>query len=186
MGWYTFVQDALEQGDFISRFPILIPPYSDSLDDLLEAQEGERVDKSINTEFYNVIVITQSCDLIDFDDQDTVILCPRFDYALMNAEQPREYGPNGWANLKRGRVVGKHLLNKCDLPNHEFDYQVVDLRKIFSVPYGLVKEIASREKSRTRLTSPYREQLAQAFAYQFMRVGLIEDLPSKYPYQETK
>jgi hypothetical protein len=51
------------------------------------------------------------------------------------------------------------------------------------VPLGYVKEIARQKGNRIRMLPPYREYLAQAFAWQFMRIGLPIDIPKNYPYQ---
>jgi len=95
---------------------------------------------------------------------------------------PRVRGKSGWINLVRRRVIDAYLINKCDIPHQEFDYQVINLRQVFPVPLGLAKRMAETQGDRVRLLSPYREALAQAFAQKFMRVGLPIDLPNEYPY----
>jgi hypothetical protein len=73
-------------------------------------------------------------------------------------------------------------LSKCEIEGYEFEYQVVDLTKIFSITYGYVRKFIADNDSRIRLLPPYREHLAQSFARRFMRVGLPIDLPPNYPY----
>jgi hypothetical protein len=63
------------------------------------------------------------------------------------------------------------------LLGQEFDYSLVDLGSLFSLPTGLVRDLAERQGQRSRLNPPYREHLAQAFARFFMRVGLPVDIP---------
>ncbi len=126
--------------------------------------------------------MTQSCDLSDFQGDDEVLLCPLSDYRTAAAVSRELRGKDGWAKLIRGRFVGAYLMNRCEIPGHQFDYQVVDLKRVLTVPLGLVRQVAAKEGRRVRLLPPYREHLAQAFARQFMRVGLPEDLPRQYPY----
>ncbi len=181
-GWYSLIDDdTVEQGDFINRFPILIPPYSE--DEMLGYEVGQTLQKPISIDLYKVVVMTQSCDLRDYTDEDNVILCPRYDYIEFKGTK-RVYGKDAWGNLVKGRVIGLHLLNRCDIDQHQFDYQLVGLKTIFSVPYKLVKIQVAAQRTRIRLKSPYREQLAQVFAMQFMRIGLVEDLPKEFPFTD--
>lgn len=182
--WYAVIPDArpLEQGDLLNDFPIVIPPSSLGESSIVPTDQTIEVETVLK--LFNVVVMTQSCDLKDFGDENHVILCPR--YVLKEARTAsgkRLANTDGWAKLIRGNIVGSHLINKCDLGNHEFDYQVIDLQYMFTVPYAAVKWIAANRGDRVRLLPPYREHLAQAFTRQFMRVGLPIDLPRKYPYQ---
>ena len=169
--WYHVVEgDELEQGDFLDDVPIIIQP------DTLPVSKEELTNpfKIDSIPLYDVVIMTQSCDFTDMQDEDLVTLCPRNAYRSL-------YGKNQWDSLVKGRRVGAHLLNKCDLKGHEFEYQVIDLTRIFSVPYGFLKKVAQHEGKRIRLLPPYREHLSQSFARRFMRVGLPIDLPRDYP-----
>ena len=176
--WYIVVQGGeLEQGDFLRDFPILIQP--DTIPTSKEALNQLSTEFTIevdNVLLYDVVVMTQSCDFNKLHDEDLVTLCPTSSYRDL-------YDKGRWKPLREGRVIGAHLLNRCDLDGHEFEYQIVDLTRIFSVPYSFVKKVALERGERVRLLPPYREHLAQAFARRFMRVGLPIDLPSDYPYQ---
>ncbi len=181
--WYTIVPstEPLEQGDFLDNFPVIIPPAS--IGEVPNESAGKVATVDAEGEAFNVILMTQSCDIRDFRDDAQVILCPR--YPLKEAKQSSGKSLNtsdGWGKLIRGNVVGAHLINKCDIEKREFDYQVVDLQRIFSVPLSVVKAAATYQEDRVRLLPPYREHLAQAFARQFMRVGLPIDLPRDWPY----
>ena len=180
--WYGLVSGKanLEQGDLLGSFPIPILPleFADSPDET----ETYELDSPIRVQRFNVVVLTQSCDLERYEDEEEVLLCPRYDYKDIAKVRQGIAGKGGWGNLVAGRVIGTHLINKCDLDAHEFDYQVVDLRSTFSIRFGVVKRLASSRDFRVRLLPPYREHLGQAFARQFMRVGLPIDLPSEYPY----
>lgn len=187
--WYAIVQDVdLHQGDFLDEVPIITPPYS--LLELRGKPVGSVSEGSHSIKIYNVVVMTQSCDLADYRDEDPVILCPRYSYQALtdneekNAKrnQKKYYGSNRWGNYAKEAVIGKRLLNRCDFEGFKLDYQLVDLRQIFSVPYKFVKTIVEQKSSRVRLLPPYREHLAQAFAIQFMRIGLQKTIPRDYPY----
>ncbi len=177
--WYEKIAQAapFEQGDFFDNVPVL------TLTHWYLDHTSENPVLQTMAERHNLVLMTQSCDLIKYRDADQVLLCPRLDYHLAEKQVPSLAGSGGWRSLIAGRVIGSHILNRCDIVEHYCDYQVVDLRRVFSIPMGFLREVASREnaKSRIRLLPPYREHLAQAFARQFMRVGLPIDLPREYP-----
>jgi hypothetical protein len=54
----------------------------------------------------------------------------------------------------------------------------VDFRRVFSLPLGFMRGLATAQGNRLRLLPPYREHLSQSFARFFMRVGLPEDIPA--------
>ena len=55
---------------------------------------------------------------------------------------------------------------------------MIDFRMQFAVKFVHLKALASSQKPRLRLLSPYREHLAQALARFYMRVGLPVDIPA--------
>ena len=113
--WYALIQAGtpLEQGDLLNGFPIMSPPaslleFDDNVTDSIEAQ--------VPVKDYNVVVMTQSCDLVDPHEDMTVILCPR--YNLRDAKTTKGKSlddKNGWNNLVKGLAVGAHLIDKCDI-----------------------------------------------------------------------
>jgi hypothetical protein len=166
--WYAIVQDlVIEQGDILLSFPVLEPRYLPDQDQ----SEG------IPYKYYNLIVMTQSCDFQKMREQDFVVFCPLYNYGDIP-----EKSKNNWDSLRKGNVLGKYLLNKFDSDNLGFDYQLADLRRIITIPYRVIEEKLDQQPERVRLLPPYREHLSQAFAKLFMRVGLPEDLPIDYPY----
>lgn len=179
--WYTVVEnnEQLEQGDLLNDFPIIVPP--NDLIELTDIKEGSEIKGPSSLKIYNVVIMSQSCDLLNSKDDNLIILCPRFSYKEVVKHDPK-YGKDKWGNLIRGREIHLHILNQCSKSGYKFDYQLVDLDKVFTVPYWLVKGIAQNQGNRIRLLPPYREHLAYAFARQFMRIGLPADLPKKYPY----
>lgn len=173
--WYGVASgsEVLEQGDIVRGVPIIIPPQDLTA---LTHQEVEGTQISLDAELFDVIVMTQSCDIPKIKDTDELVLCPLQDYDELTQRESQFSGKYGWDNLRKGRFVSAHLLNRCEVEGHGFNYQVVDLRTVFSVPKGGIKSLIG-DHERIRLLPPYREHLSQAFARQFMRVGLPIDLP---------
>ncbi len=68
------------------------------------------------------------------------------------------------------------MIEKCELPNHEFERQIIDFRTIYTLPKDFVLAFSGKLGKRVRLLSPYKEHLSQAFARYFMRVGLPRPL----------
>ena len=180
--WYRAIEpvEPLEQGDILFDFPIMIPPQA-----ILQIQDEDVESEApeIIVEKYNVVLMTQSCDLSKMKAENEIIFCPLYDYSEIIQIQSKYGGQDGWKSLRSGRFISTHLINRCTIEEFLFDFQVVDLRRIFSVPLAIVRLFIEQNKKRIRLLPPYREHLAQAFARQFMRIGLPVDLPPTYPYK---
>lgn len=179
--WYEIVpaEASLEQGDFLDKYPIPIIPTE--LAKLASASEGARLDSTIPVKRYNLVVVTQSCDIPKLTDEDDLLLCPRENYEDAAADSNLA-GESGWSQLVKGHVISLHIISESSLQGHTFPYQVIYLRKVFASPLRVAKTHALNQGPRVRLRPPYREHLGQAFARQFMRVGLPEDLPRENPY----
>lgn len=167
----------LEQGDIFTEFPIpvLNPQFADET-----LSQTEPTNLVGEVRFFDVVVMTQSCDLAKPTFDGDIVLCPHYDYFNYVRVIPQYGGRGGWNSLIEGRFMGACLLNRCTIAGHEFDYRVVDLRRIFTIPLGIVRRFADK-KERVRLLPPYREHLAQAFARIFMRVGLPIDISREVP-----
>ncbi len=165
--WYSVVKcdDPLLQGDFLDNCPVIIPTMElNSLEITTVAQE------------YNIIVMSQSCDLVQ-KKIEMVLVCPYWSLDDLTTQYPN-YDTKKWKNsLRNGFIQGYHLLNKCNIKGFQREYLVVDFRNIFGVPFHYIIEFAKNDKNRLRLESPYKEHLAQTFARFIMRVGLPEDIP---------
>jgi hypothetical protein len=169
--WYDVINsnENLMQGDLISDCPIIVPPSSIELDEM-----------DVDIELYNVIIISQSCDL-ENKKIDLVLVCPfiPLDEFGTKGEKYNFYRSlKGKEALRRGDSPGYHLLNKCNIKGLYTDYLVVDFHNVYGVHFDLLMDIARKQEKRIRLLSPYREHLSQAFARFFMRVGLPADIPS--------
>lgn len=167
--WYEIVKgsDDLLQGDFVDECPIVIPP--------LNMAEGSEV--TVNVSKYNVIVMSQSCDIMQ-KKQDLVLVCPAWPLESVGKKENYYSGKDGKEALRQGHVPGYHLLERCELERFKKDYQVVDFRNVFGIPLDFLLNLAKSQENRLRLLPPYREHLSQAFARFFMRVGLPTEIPA--------
>lgn len=173
--WYTIVgaDEPLQQGDLLPSCPIAIPPKT-IMEGVIsvEGEEPAESKEPIEIEEFDVVVMSQSCDLIA-KKVDIVTLCPYWpleDIRVFKGQRKRE-------NLRQGKVFGCHLLNKCEIEGFKTDFLVVDFKSVYGLPIDFIFEFVKRLPQRVRLLPPYREHLAQAFARLFMRVGLPVDIP---------
>lgn len=168
MSWYELASGpSLQQGDFLLNCREPIPPTD---------TPGAPVEVNVHA---RVVILTQSCDLED-DGVDTVMVCPVFDCDPFIREAGGKDKQNSRkANLLKGRLIGHVLINRCVLQGHEFNHLVTDFGGAFSLPLSYAKQLAG-EGNRVRMLPPYREHVAQAFGYFYMRIGLplpVDDLP---------
>ena len=175
--WYGLVdEEKLEQGDFIDNCPVFIPEYPSFPKNPSFKQEAEGYDIIGEWQEYDVIVMSQSCDLAN-SKLKVVIVCPYWSLGELGEQHHDFLLPKTQEEIRRGYRPGYHMLNMCDLEEKKHEIQVVDLLTVYSIPYDFLKQLANDQGKRLRLLSPYKEHLAQAFARVFMRVGLPEDIP---------
>lgn len=168
--WYGKVSQSehLEQGDFIHDCPIL-KPTTDVL------KEGDQIETDIS--LYNVVIMTQSCDLIE-EKVNLVLVCPYFTLTQLANADSKFSSKGAKEEVRQGKNIRLHMLNSCEIKGFEREPVVVDFSSVYSVPFETLKKIVSNKGVRIRLLPPYREHLSQAFARFFMRVGLPSDIPS--------
>lgn len=154
--WYEGCTGELEQGDIILGFAGLLP-------DLDEHSMPSLVRATIN-----VVVLTQSCD-IPKPAQKTILLAQVLDHADA-AEKWSHYSSSKYKDaLAHGTSICDVLLPPT--PDGALDFSLVLFRNLLVLP----KTYVMRERSRCRtirLSSPYKEYLAQSYARFMMRVGL--------------
>jgi hypothetical protein len=172
--WYGVVDSKqnLAQGDFIARCPVVIPPSDLVLEPPKE--EGKSQGK-VDVRVYDVVVMTQSCDLL-YQKVDSVVVCPVWPYSVFSKDSPFFAGRDGKKALIEGNSPGYHLLEKCEIEGFKREHAVVDFRHVYGVPFPRLSEYAGRTDKRLRLLPPYREHLSQAFARFFMMVGLPSEV----------
>lgn len=167
--WYTQVDkaDPLQQGDFVLKCQIIQPN--------VEAQNpGQNISAIVKE--YDVIVMSQSCDLIA-DKVNLALVCPFYTLTQLGNIYSDYKSAGKKEKLRQGHVFGMHLLNECNI-NGNTDFLVVDFKSVYAIPLPFLKQIVSTRTNRNRLLPPYREHLSQAFARFFMRVGLPVDIPA--------
>ncbi len=169
--WVECAEPTLRQGDHLPE--CLVPVPTAEFD--LGAQAEETVE--VPCDVYDLIVVTQSCDLINEPFPQFVVLCPIFPIAAFESTNPKFKSKGVWNNVLRGRVAGLHLLASPTEPANNREALVVDFREIYSLPYDFVVRRVSDVESHWRLRSPYLEHFSQAFARYFMRVGLPSNIP---------
>ena len=170
--WYTLIQDeSLEQGDIFNSCPVIEPLQPVGADGNIEAE----IDADVN--LYDVLVLSQSCDLAEGKIQ-TVLVCPHWPVTKLDEWEDHFKSSKGKEDVRRGNIPGLHLIASCDIEGFSSPVHVVSFRQVFSLPFGYVKKLADFNIPRLRLLPPYREQLAQAFARFIMRVGLPVDIPA--------
>ena len=159
----------VEQGDIIRACPLFFPRTS-YLDDLESRKE-------FDWEKRDVIVMTQSCDLVagrGDDEEKEVLVC----VLLRSSEFPA--GPlnskDGLNKIRMGHRPAFHLLAPIEVPGFESEVSIVSFQHIRCLPLLFIRQRA-RHNLHPRLLPPYREHLSQAFARYFMRVGLPVDIP---------
>jgi hypothetical protein len=123
----------------------------------------------------DVVIINQSCDLGN-GKMDYVLMSPRWSYQDYIRANPAFQKADKLDQIRQGKIYRYFMLNKCDFPGSAYEAQIVDLGVVFSVPYDVVRQMAKLHGKRVRLCSPYKEKLAQAFGYYYMRIGLPVDI----------
>ncbi len=169
--WYRLTTgDELAQGDVLEAFPVFLPP--DDLEDWNESASA-----FFTTEERNVVLMTQTCDLVKGREKvSEVLLCPGWPLSRYQAGEHLAT-TKGREEVRRGILPGIHMLASCELPDFAREVRIVDFRQVYSLPLRFVRQRAVASGPRMRLLPPYREHLAQAFARYFMRVGLPADIP---------
>lgn len=187
--WYEWLPAAhltLEQGDLIQYCPIVRLPesFKPGVEQEVDVQE------TVVDEF-NVVVMSQSCDLTHEGKITNVLVCPYYFFRQYVAEKARDSGNSlttkavtaYYEELRKGQQPNYHLLQQPGPPFQEEDSLVVDFRNVYAVHFSFLRQYVTTLPQRPRLLAPYREHLSQAFARFFMRVGLPQDLPKLTPEQ---
>lgn len=174
--WYKSIAASREiyQGDLIEACPVVEIP-SDYDTDLAEKPfESREVVVDADVRRYNVVVLTQTCDIANHK-SDIILVCPVFPAKVLFEDPKRgSYyrSEAGRESLRRGNEPPFHPIRSSDLPELPKPAQIADFRSVYGVPRKLLEDIAERTSLRLRMLPPYREHLAQAFARYFMRVAL--------------
>jgi hypothetical protein len=176
--WYDVIeaipdgQPSLLQGDILREFPVATIP---EIPWPLPADYKP----DVRLELYDVVVLTQSCDLSQ-DKNKAVLLAAvdTYEKLVQSADGKHQQtlkSSDFRKALVAGNVPGYSLLNKREgIP--AMPWSIASFRALFAAPTKFVSAFAISQSPRLRLRSPYREHLSQAFARYFMRVGLPHDV----------
>lgn len=172
MSWYSITQgNVLMQGDIIKRCPVPIV-------DIPVWPITEDFEADIDIYTYDLIILSQSCDL-DNDKINDVILAQVIDWKAYHDEAIHQGKEHIKSTSFRKALVAGNVPNLSILHKHEdqptLNWSIVDFHRLFVLPKKLISDVAVAAGPRLRLEPPYREHLAQAFARYFMRVGLPHD-----------
>ncbi len=179
--WYSIADgENLEQGDFVDDCEVLVSSY---------VLDGEAISLDVSTyrvkgtaDVYDLVIVSQSCDL-ENGKLDYVLLCPRWSYKEF-AEANSDFRKiDKLEQIRQGKQYRYCMLNASNLSDLPYEIQIVDLGIVFSIPYETLKQMAKSSGKRLRLLSPYKEKLAQAFAYYYMRIASPSDIPK---FERTK
>lgn len=166
--WEVVEEDTLEQGDVLIECPVIVPTT-----DLPFPLSEENI--TVDIEVYDVIVMTQSCDL-ENKKLDSVIVCPHWDLAEVGKVDDSLAKKKTHEEILKGRRPRYTMLESSDIPEVPAGVRIVDFGRVFSLPKAYVCRHAESSGPRLRLRPPYREHLSQAFARFFMRVGLPQNI----------
>ncbi|HCI81798.1 MAG TPA: hypothetical protein DHW02_19150 [Ktedonobacter sp.] len=166
----------LEQGDLIKNFPVYIPEYKSVMNK--EPDAGEYTGYLLNAKEYryDVIVMTQSCDLRP-DKVKWVVLCPYWSLEEIINKREKFRPRKMQEKIRQGNIPNLHMLNACTLNELSQGIQIVDFHSVYTAPFSFLTQFAASQGRRLRLRSPYKEKLSQAFGHFFSRVGLPTDIP---------
>jgi hypothetical protein len=127
--WYgTASGEPLEQGDFLRSCP------------------NYQIDTQgrIGVATADVILLSHSCDLAN-DKLEVVQVCPHWPLELLATRVEFLRSRRGREELRRGKLTGYHLLNRCDQTGFERDFVVVDFRSVYGVSLAPLKELAKQQ-----------------------------------------
>lgn len=159
----------MEQGDILMECPVIVP--ASDLPFPLSPEE----DIAVDIEVFDVIVMTQSCDL-EHHKLAYVIVCPHWDLIEAGEAENALANKNTHKEILRGRRPRYSMLEASTIPEAPMGIRIVDFGRVFSLPKAYICRHAEGLGPRLRLRPPYREHLSQAFARFFMRVGLSQDI----------
>jgi hypothetical protein len=164
--WSQTEGPELNQGDYLPGIPVPIfrlPLITGT------AVVGAEVEHPTEVQIKDVIVITQTCDLL-LEKIRFVALCPIETITELERQQPDL--AKEWKNVQKGRREGLHLIGACTNAGDHRNALVVDFREIISLSRGYVEAYASSIGRRHRLRSPFLEHFSQSFGKFYMRVAL--------------
>lgn len=156
----------LEQGDVFLGCPVyrVESPLNGGASGELEVIE----------ERHDVVILTQTCDLINDKVEDVLVAAVLSYDEICRASGPAQGHVRSTA-FRKAAVAGtlpaySLLQNRDEEPR--LGWSLVSFHHLFTLPKVALVGAAQHQGERLRLIPPYKEHLAQAFARYMMRVGL--------------
>lgn len=149
--------EPLSQGDIIDDCPVLFWKQSEPPN----SPDWEPESFSIR-----VVVLTQACDLAQRKSTRVVVATVHAAQSLVEAgvlkakvvsDQIRFHRVYGWYFLPHSSYMGE---------------SIVDLRDLHTIPRPLLEKLAAQGNRIARITTPFREHMAQHFSITYSRIGL--------------
>jgi hypothetical protein len=169
--WFDVVGGPeIEQGDLLVGCPVFTPIVAHPI------AKDKLVD--LRAEAHDLIVLTQSCDLVVGRERvNQVVLCAAPTLQAARARSGHVLAKKGnIANLARFAIHGLHPLKAFSDAKVTRAWSVVEFAHVFTLPTNYLREFAQAAGPRLRLKPPFRELLAQRFAYFFGRIAVPETL----------
>lgn len=131
--WRATRGDALAQGDYLEDCPVPIVP--DAFDPII----GMDIEFAI--EKYNVIILSQSCDLAQAKVK-SVVVCPIYTLQEIQSVLPQYSKLTSWEPVRRGQVEGWHMISGFLGSDDNASSFIVDFKQVYSLPIGFLKKFA--------------------------------------------
>lgn len=165
--WYEVCEgEDVLQGDLVPGCPVFQP--TEAMDG---AQEGLTYEADLVEA--DLAILSQSCDL---EAQKVATVLGAAYVAWTDAAVEQAFKNNKEQKRFREKLVRGEFPSLSLLHEHSGEpvlpWTIVDFRKLYVVPLGVLRSHALGVGPRLRLVPPYREHLAQGFARYMMRVGL--------------
>lgn len=141
-------------------------------------QEPTTEQPKVSYSQWQLIVLTQSCDLARGSKVKHVTLCPIDKLEDFFKRYPEYQSKQKWGEIKKGSLLGYFILpSDGDQADVEGVY-IVDFRQVITLPLDFANEYAASIGPRLRLqsTNNYLEALSRAFGDLYARIG-IPDIP---------
>ena len=156
-------KDALMQGDILDGCPLLVwevTPTSPSKGNAIAIRS-------------RVVVLIQACDLAGGKAANILVAAVHAatemtGRGILTARLIRD-------QIRTHRVYGWYFLPTGDA----IDESIVDLRSLHTIPRVMLDQLVQDGKRVCRITTPYREHMAQHFSTTYSRIGLPEPYPSE-------
>lgn len=170
LGWYEHVKEekVLAQGDLIRDLPVLEPTQP-----ILQISQSV----SVTTKLHNVVVLSQSCDLLNLGKISRVQVAPVWELKKFLRKNRYLNEVEKLNSLRENKIVRYYLMDINHSNLFTRGMLVVDLGEVYSIKLKHLNTFKNQNGNRITLKSPYKEQLSQHFARFYMRVGLPKDIP---------